>query len=217
MFELIRRVFLKIKKAYSEGGIGLILKRVLAVSFETNDAWWYERDLTQPISKIDPRVSVQINFDQFSETLEWLKKDDREWMANPQEVKICLENNHYFVNAKFNNEIIAFTKICHGKVFIADYKKCLEFPKDMAFFTDLYLSPDLRSGKNYKFFAVAAYLETVSLKFAKEMGFKRVRCHIPEWNKAARDFSCKLGFVRIKHVRLFRIFSFKILTANPIT
>lgn len=199
----------KIKKAYRTGGIFLVLKGGFKKSFEMNKAYWFERDLSLPIPKFNAKIPLEVNIQAKDETFEWLKKEDRVWMLDPQEIKVALEQGHFLSNIKYKGQIIGSIKVGFGKVFILDFKKNIYFPDKVAFHTDVYVVPE------YRGLGVTPYLMTEVMRFLKDKGFVKIRCHIPPWNVASIKSHTKIGFKKIRYIRFFRIFGLRILTSDP--
>lgn len=205
----IKECIFKIGRAYKAGGILLIIKRAFKKCFETNSANWLERDLTLPIPEFKPKISLEVSLQAWDETISWLKKEDRDWMLTPQELETAFKPGHLFPNVKSNGEIIGSIKVGAGKVFILDFKKYIEFPKEIAFHTDIYVLPE------YRDLGIASYLLSEVMKSLKDNGFKKIRCHIPPWNVSSLKVHTRVGFKKIRYIRFLRILGFKILTDNP--
>jgi RimJ/RimL family protein N-acetyltransferase len=199
-----KEYFLKSVKALKAGGIGLLFKRVLKVLFATNSACWFERDLGLPIADSSPRLPLRVDFNSSAETLAWLKAEERSWMLNPEEIEISLGNKHYYPNVRHENHIIGCIKAGFEQFYIADFKRSVFFPKEVAYHTDLYIAPEFRNS------GAAGYLLTETMKFLRDKGFKKERCHIPPWNTASIKVHSKTGFRKIGHIRFLKIFGFKI-------
>lgn len=210
MKNIISEYYGKTIKAYKTGGMVLILKRAVKKSFDTNSALWFERDLSQSIEDFKPKISVEVNLLSNNETLEWLKHENRVWMIEPREIKLGLEQGHFFPNVKYNGKIIGSIKVGFNKVFILDFKKYITFPEGIAFHTDIYIIPEHRG------LGIASYLLTVVMKLLKEKGFMKIRCHIPTWNTASINTHINVGFKKIGYIRYFKIFGISILTGDPV-
>lgn len=209
MKKIINEYYGKVIKAYKTGGVGLIIKRAIKKSFATNSALWFERDLSQPIEDFKAKIPVEIALFANDETLKWLRHEDRTWMMESQEIKLGLEQRHYFPNVKYKEEIIGCIKVGFNEVYIADYKKTVCFPENMAFHTDIYIIP------GYRGLGIASYLLTEVMKLLKEKGFMKIRCHIPTWNTASINTHIRVGFKKIGYIRCFRVLGINILTGDP--
>lgn len=186
-------------------------KKIIRLLFETNSAFWFERDLSHPLPEIIPKLPVEINISSNIETLDWLKWSGEPWMFNRQEIDVGLKENHYFSNIKYQGRIIGYAKLGLGRVYIRDYKKILNFPDRVAFIYDTYIVPEYRGLK------IATFLVNEVMRFLKDKGFKKIGCHIPLWNIASINTYTKLGFKKKKCIRYFKILGLKIFTSNPET
>jgi hypothetical protein len=209
--EIIRIYISKIVKAYKEGGILLIFKRMVCLCFETNSADWYDEDLSSNINAFEASVPVKIDFDNIDEVIDWLKKDGRDWMIVPQEIELAREQGHYFATAKVNGNIVGCIKLCFGKVFIMDYKMIIKFPEKIVFGTDFFILPEYRGRK----LAVTEYFFSETLLFLKQKGFLKYRNHIPSWNISSLKGKERHGGRKLKTIKFIRIFNFKFITSNP--
>jgi len=207
-------ISLRIEKIYKQEGFFCLIQRILIRSFhiflEMNNAIWFERDLLEDIDEFIPKIPVEVNFEFPEETVEWMKNQrDNPWIYNKNEVIVGLKEGHYYPSIKYNGEIIGYIKVGKNGVYIADYKKTIRFPPEIAFIYDSYVVPQHRG------LGVAPYSINEVMKFSKNKGFTKLRCHIPPWNNASIRAYTKAKFKRIKRIFYFRIFGFKILTGNP--
>jgi GNAT superfamily N-acetyltransferase len=209
--EILKLYFFKSVKAYKEGGILKIFKNIVNICFETNSADWYEKDLTSEIPSIKASVPVEIEFNNMDELINWLNRDDRNWMIVPQEIELAREQGHYFATAKVDGNIVGCMKICFGRVYIMDYKKVIKFPEKVFFTTDLYILPEFRGRK----LGITEYFINQMLLFMKEKGFTKCRTHIPSWNFSSRWLIYKCRFKKVREIRFIRIFKIKFLLASP--
>lgn len=210
MRNIISEYCAKTLKAYKTGGVGLIIKRAIKKLFATNSALWFERDISHLIEEFRPKIPVEVSLLSNSETLEWLRHEDRAWMIDPQEIKLGLEQGHYFPNVKYKGEIIGCVKVGFNEVYIADYKKSILFPGKMAFHTDVYMVPE------YRGLGIASFLLTEVMRFLKDKGLTKIRCHIPAWNTVSINTHVRVGFKKSGYIRYFKIFGISILTGDPV-
>jgi RimJ/RimL family protein N-acetyltransferase len=178
-----------------------IIGKIKRYIFTTNSAIWYERDLTKDLIDYNTKITVKINKDSTSQTIDWLKSQNQSWLVHPKEVETALKNNHYWLSVQNNKEIIGCIKTGFGSVYIVDYNKIITFPKDMAVIYDTFVVEKKR-GKG-----VAKYLISESLRFLKNQGYKRVCCHIPPWNKNSIIAYEKTGFRKVSFIRFIKIFN----------
>lgn len=194
----------KIREKYREHGLfGLCKSIALKLGryiFETNEAFWWERDLSEPITDIQPRIPVEFDLYGAQETIGWIKKRKESWIYNPRELRVGLEEGHFFPNLKYQGKIIGYAKLGRGRVYISDYKKVIQLPEDTAICYDYHILPEFQG----KF--LSDFVMSENLKLARRLGFKKTQGNIPPWNVAAIRVVRKLGFKKFKYVRSFRIF-----------
>jgi GNAT superfamily N-acetyltransferase len=196
--------FQKVRAAFVQGGVGLVLKRLAAVSFETNRAYWFERDLSLPLGASAPRLPLQVRFQSRHATLEWLKGGGREWMLDPEEIRRGIAGGHWYPHVVCRGRIVASIKISFTNAYITDFKRQITLARGVAYHTDIYVEPDFRELK------VARYLLVEAMRFLKEKGFSRMRCHIPPWNERSIRAHSSVGFRKIGYIRFVRIFFVKV-------
>jgi len=211
--KLIMRIKEKALEIYKKKGIsGLfysILRKICHFIFETNSHNWLIRNLDSNEIEIKPDIPLIIEFYNFQETLNWIRNQNMPWMNNRREEEIAIKERHYWGSAKYNGKIIGYIKVGFKKVFINDYKKSIEFPQDVVFLYDMYVTPEFRSKK------VAVYLLNEASRFSKNIGFSKALAYAPDWNIPSMKSLTKAGLKREKKIRYIQIFGVKILTANP--
>jgi len=172
--------------------------------FSTISAIWFERDLTEKIKDLQAKMAVEFDTDSSKKSIDWLKKQNLSWLVYQKEIETALKYDHCWSSVKLNGEIIACIKIGFKEIYISDYDKVVEFPKNMAFIYDTYVLPKYRNK------GVAKYIISQAIKFAKTEGYIKVGCHIPPWNKASINAYTKNGFKKIDYIRNFKIFGLSI-------
>ena len=175
--------------------VGSILRYI----FTTNSSFWFEKDLTKSILNYKAKIPVEIDIDSTKETIDWLKNQDEKWVVHPQEICCAIKYKHSWPSVSVNKKIIGCIKIGFLYVYIVDFNKIIKLPETMAFIYDTYVLEQHR-GKG-----VAKYLITQAVKSIKSKGYKKVRCHIPPWNKNSINSYEKIGFKKIGYIRHFRI------------
>jgi RimJ/RimL family protein N-acetyltransferase len=192
------------KELYGEYGVTVTvlraMRKMMRWVFDTNSAYWLERDLSVPIPEVKPRIPVEINLFAKEETIEWFKKQKEKWIYNRHEIETAKKARHIFPNLKYKGEIIGYVKGGAERVYIEDYRKEIALPAHTGFCYDYFICPEYR-GKNLSLFMT---IET--MKFVRRLGIKKIIVHIPPWNTASLKVSKRLGFVVKKYVRHFRIF-----------
>ena len=167
--------------------------------FTTNSAFWFEKDLTNDIRDIKINLPVNINFNSNNKTIEWIKKQNKNWLTNENEIDAALKYGHLWPYICVDDRIVGYIKIGFDKVFINDFDKLINFPKKMAFIYDTYVVEEMR-GKG-----IATYLICEAIKYIKNQGYTKVGCHIPPWNKPSIHAYEKIGFKKINYIRNYRI------------
>lgn len=201
-----RGIAFRISEIYKEEGLGGLCLRALRKAsrlvFDTNSAIWFEKDLSQNLPEQNITIPLDINLSAPQETISWIKNQGERWMYNPQEIKIGLQENHYFANAKYNGNIIGYCRIGIGKAYIADYKKAITLEPGTAFICDTYVIPEFRSR------GIATFLKVKLMQELRRQGFKKIRNHVPAWNISSLKVSEKLGFKKVFYARHIRILGF---------
>jgi len=172
--------------------------------FSTNSAIWYERNLKEKIIKQQSKINVIFEVDSTDKSIEFLKKQNLNWLINQEEINAAYKYNHYWCSVKFNDQIIACIKIGFNKIFISDYNKIIKFPKNMAFIYDTFVLPKYR-GKG-----VGNFIIYQAIKHIKNKGYLKIGCHIPPWNKNSIKIYKKNGFKEINYIRNLKIFGVSI-------
>lgn len=203
----------KILKTYREDGVREVIKRVfnkgVSLIFETNSAIWYEKVLNHSSNEIKPAIPLSVDFTDFIVTLNWIKNQDVSWMLNKKELNIALYEEHYWLNIKHKGLIIGYIKVGLGNVYINDYKGVIKYPDDVAYIYDSFILPEFRNKR------AASYFIYETCNFIRKKGFKRIICHIPQWNIPSIRAYSHVGFKKKKSIRWVKIVGFKILTFNP--
>jgi ribosomal protein S18 acetylase RimI-like enzyme len=213
---IIREYSSKVKAAYRTGGVSLLLmrtRRKILSSFQTNNACWFVRDLSYPILEIQPRIPVEVDWNLYK-TLEWLRTQTVDvsisgYSYEPREIDTAIKENHYFLNIRYQGDIIGYVKVGHGRVYIMDFGMDINFPKGTAFIYDTYVIPDFRG------LGIAPFMITNVMHFLKQNGYQRVMCHIPTWNLASTKAYSKCFFKRTKRIWYFRVFGKKLFSTRP--
>jgi ribosomal protein S18 acetylase RimI-like enzyme len=186
-----------------------VMKNILSFIFINNSAIWFEMDLTEELKDYKAKLPVEFDTTSTSQTIEWLKSQNQNWVVHPKEITAALNYNHCWPSVRSNGKIIGCVKIGTGNIYIVDYNKVIEFPQNMAFIYDTYVLKDQR-GKG-----VAKYLIAQAVKFLKTQGYTKVGCHIPPWNTVSIKIYEKIGFKKVSYIKCFRILRIPIRLANP--
>lgn len=178
-----------------------ILKRSINILiFEQNQAYWYCRELSDAVPRIDLDLPVEVTLNNPHETIAWLKTFDEPWMYHDKEVRIGLAEGHYFASAKHDGEIIGYSKVGHGRVYIGDYTTVVSLPAGVALLYHIYVL------REYRKHNVAKFLLCELLQELKTKGFTRMYCQIALWNEPSMRLFASVGFQRIAHARFLKLF-----------
>ena len=186
-----------------------LIGKFLKFIFTTNSAIWFEKDITKKLVEYPPMISVEIDMDSTSQTIEWLKSQNESWVTNPKEIAIALKYNHCWPSVRTKGHIIGCVKIGFRNPYITDYNRVIELPEKMAFVYDSFIIPEQR-GKG-----VVTYVTMEVFKFLRAQGYTRVGLHVPSWNKASLRSVEKMGFTKVIYIKNYRIFGFPILIGKP--
>lgn len=209
-----KRYLQKLSTIYNEHGLWQVIKRGskkgVSFIFETNSAIWHVKALSDRAIEIEPAIQLSLEFTDFNETLEWIKRQNVQWMINEKETLYAVNEGHYWPSIRHQEKIIGYLKVGFGKVYIRDYEASFEFPRNTAYIYDTFVSSRFRKK------GVATYFISETCNFLKEEGFEKVVCHIPAWNTASLKAYSHAGFRRIKTIRWIKILGLKVLTSNPV-
>jgi RimJ/RimL family protein N-acetyltransferase len=198
----------------NKGFFALLLqafKRIISVSFQTNYSIWFLKDLNEKIERVNGLSDYKINFNNFEEIVEWLKENNSEypWMYSEKEISIARQHGHIIPFLKYNNDIIAYTKVALNKVYIRDYDLLFLLAPNKAMFYDTTVLPELRGKK------LPQYLKKEIFLFLKNRNIDKIFAHIEPWNVASIKSNQRIGFKKICSNRFFRIFYLKFHSNNP--
>jgi len=174
------------------------VRKAARLIFDTSSASWFERDLSGDIPEALPEVEVTVSCDT-EETVAWIDAHGEKWMKNKKELAVARRQGHVYPNIRHNGQLIGYMKAGTGKVYIDDFKETVRFPRECAFFYDIYVAEGFR-GKG-----LASFIAARMMRHVKEKGCKRVQLHIPGWNKASLSVARKLGFREFCRIRSFRL------------
>jgi GNAT superfamily N-acetyltransferase len=186
-----------------------ILKRMPPFIFETKCSEWTIRQLQGHTLTIKPDIQVTLTFSDFNETFRWIESLNVPELFDEKDKKIAVAKGHWWVNAKYEGNIIGCMKICFNRVYIPDYQKTLRLPENVAYITDVYILPDFRNKK------MGHYLVDRGCDLLKKKGFTKQIGFTENWNIAAKHFTSKIKRTQRKRFRYLKIFGFGFFTSNP--
>jgi ribosomal protein S18 acetylase RimI-like enzyme len=174
-----------------------VLKRSV---YERSRAFWYEKDLREGWGTPNMGLPVRIDLHDTAGTLNWLKSFSESWMYNEKEIEVGLAEKHYFANAKLDGRIIGYTKIGTKRVYIYDFDRYLPLPDDVSFLYHVYVAKEFRKNN------IAQALITTVMSDLVPKGYRKMFCHIAEWNAPSIRLFESLGFRRVADIRFHRFF-----------
>jgi len=204
---------IKLRNEYAQHGIlGIFQKlhnRITKSLYYSTCSFWYERNLKDPIDDFMPDINIKTEFlihDKYR-LVEWFKKNKSRfpWIYFEKEISAALKYDHIFLVMQFENNIIGYVKIGRDHCYIHDFDKLIQFEPGNAFIYDTFILPEYR-GKNLALFAI-----NQTCQYLREQGFKKIICHIEQWNTPSIKTFGKGGFrttgtirfIRLAHVPLF--------------
>jgi len=190
----------KLKKAYLEGGLDLILNRAKDRLWRTNSAWWFWRDLQTPILQFDAPFQFSVRQDRRDEILHYMK--GKKYLSNDEE-RVAEEHGHWFLGLFKGQEVKGFCKCGFKKVYLYDVKEILSLPDGLGFIYEYEVDEQLRHK------GIGKVLITSVLGMLAEAGWKAASCHIPKRNIASIKVVESCGFKKIGLVRFVEVLGHK--------
>ena len=181
-----------------------IYKKIKAVSknYFRIDRWiLIERNVDEKIKDVNASIPLQVDYDHFDKTVEYIRKtfyDEDLDEGEKKEIKFAKKYGHFFPNIVHGWKIIGMHKVGSGKVYVRSLRKVSEFSGNTLLTYAFYTDPEYRKK------GVASYLMTYTLKIVRNKGFKYVRGQIRPENVASLRLHGKCGFYEIArfwHIR----------------
>jgi len=172
---------------------------VLKYFFQTNSAFWLQRNLLDELPELKEDKQIEFNFETTVETLDYIRSFKERWMNNPREIEVGIKEKHFLSNAKYNGKIVAIHKIGIYKVYVEDYKMILSVEPDIAFNYHIYVAPEFRK----KRIGTKKYVHT--FHELRNRGFEKVITSFAPWNIGSGKLLKKIGYKKIAYIRHFRI------------
>ncbi|MDD5775399.1 MAG: hypothetical protein PHS64_05615, partial [Candidatus Omnitrophica bacterium] len=73
--------------------------------FDTNSAYWFEKDLGGFAFAEKPRIPVRVDHS-IDETVAWIESSGEQWMRNPREFSVARNEKHIYAALKHNDMVI---------------------------------------------------------------------------------------------------------------
>lgn len=191
--------------------LSIILNKLLSYAFYTNSSIWLIKDLNDVSQRFNGFINYEINFNDLNTITEWMKEKNTEysWMYSEKEISVAREYGHLIPFLKHNNEIIGYTKVALGKVYIRDYNSLFSLAPNKAMFYDTTFLPDYRGKK------LPRYLKNEIFSYLKNRKIDYIYAHIEPWNIASIKSNEGVSFKAVWLNRYIRIFWFKYHSNNP--
>jgi len=173
--------------------------------FQTHSAWWFSRNLLEPIPQFDLPLPVRISQDPSDRVIDYMK--GKKYLSE-EEFRIGQENGHWFLGLFVDHEVKGFCKCGFRKVFLYDTHSILSLSEGMSFIYEYEVDESLR-GKG-----AGKYLMAAVLKMFVMGGWKYAFCHIPPKNMASIKVVESCGFRKVELVRFTQIAGFKWKSRN---
>ncbi|HHL40100.1 MAG TPA: N-acetyltransferase [Deltaproteobacteria bacterium] len=195
----------KIRKAYREGGLGLVAVRARKVLLRSNSAWWYVRDLSRPVAARDCGLDVRVSREAPGPVVEYMRRKE---YLNDRELREARRSGHWFVGLYEGGGVAGFCKCGFTSVYVNDFGEVLTLPPHVAFIYEYEIDERLR-GRGVGGFFVGRVLEAL-----REAGFRHVICHVPPWNKASMKVVERCGFEKVGYIRFVEVAGLKFRTGS---
>ena len=194
-----------VKTNYQKGGLTLLGQRFKMHLFQTESAWWFFRNLLEPIDLFP--VSFQAEVHRFPEDriLEYMI---RKKYLSEEEYHVGRENGHWFIGLILNSEVKGFCKCGFRKVFLYDAHSVISLSEGMSFIYEYEVDEQIRG------LGAGKYFVSSILRMLSEEGVRYTFCHIPPQNVASIQVVERCGFRKIGQVRFVEMFGFKWRTCN---
>ena len=196
---------LKALNIYKRGGISYLFRCTIDRVFETNAAWWFIRDLSEPIQLHSVTLPIDITSERFNDVFLYMKR--KAYIAGP-EIKIAKEMGHWFFGLIENGNVKGFCKCGFTNVYVNDFQKIITLPKNLAFIYEYEIDESLR-GKGIGYYFISSILHKIC-----NFGYEYALCHIPRWNIGSCRVVEKCGFKRHYFIRYIRLMGIKYTTQN---
>ncbi|MBI5605859.1 MAG: GNAT family N-acetyltransferase [Deltaproteobacteria bacterium] len=190
----------RLQKAYQEGGLSLIFHRAKEHLFQTHSAWWFCRDLQEPLPRFDLPFRVELSQEPRESIIEYMK---RKKYLSAEEYRVGMENGHWFLGLIADQEVKGFCKLGFRKVFLYDTHTILSLPNGASFIYEYEVDEPLR-GKG-----VGKVIVATVLRMCAEEGLRYTFCHIPPKNVASTRVVEDCGFRRLESIRFVEVAGFK--------
>lgn len=187
------------------------LKKTANTIFTTNTAIWFQKDLNDDTYPCKADIPIEISFSSQDRIVLWLRNncDSFPWICCERETEVGQSENHIYPFALYNGKIIGYFKIALRRVYIRDYDMVIQLPEGTAFIYDTFTLPEYRGKK------IGHSLLVAITKHLKSRNYRRLWCHIPEWNKASLNLYQKAGFETVSFIRYVRLLNLKLFNRNP--
>ena len=188
------------QRAYQEGGLSLIFQRAKNRFFLTYSAWYFCRDLKEPIPPFYPPLKASLIQDPLDLVIKYMK--GKKYLSE-EEYRIGQENGHWFLGLFIGEEVKGFCKCGFKNIYFYDSRETLSLAEGVSFIYEYEVDEQLR-GKG-----MGKYLISSVLGLLAEKGWRYVFCHIPPKNTASIRVVEDCGFRKVGFIRFVELIGFK--------
>lgn len=196
----------RVQREISNNGVkGFALKawrKTGRLLWYTTCSVWYERDLDEPIDGAAPGLEVDVEFlvQDRGKLVQWLreKKSAYPWIYFDKEIEAAQAHSHIFLTLLHQGDIVGYIKIGRGRTYIHDFDQAPVFPPGTAFIYDTFVLPEYRKK------GLAAFALEHASRYFRQNHYKKILCHIEEWNvDSIRAFE-GAGYRAVGKIRFIR-------------
>jgi len=183
---------------------GKAISKCTELAYTTNVAYWFCRDLSDPIQHVPERTGFHVEVSTDERIVNWLKRHHKAfgWLYIPEEITAKEAYGHHYLTAVHKGEIIGCIKIGVNGIYVLDFDRILRIPTRTAMIYDTFVLPEYRRK------GVCSCLIDESLKLLDSEGYRSVWCHVPPWNTPSIKAYSRAGFKRMARIRFVRILAF---------
>ena len=187
-----------------------VLKALYLRSFRTTSSLWFSRELEGArLSDCHTdthcgEITIEFFEHDKSRLVRWIRRQHAQfpWMYVPEEIEVAKQENHVFVGFLRGVEFVGYIKLGINRTYVHDFGKIVRFPVRDCFIYDTFVLPEYRG----RGLAYGALLET--MQYMKARSYKRMWCHIEQWNVPSLKLFGRAGFEKAGRVRFTRLFGF---------
>jgi len=178
-------------------------------SYQDHRAWWLVRWVNDPVPDLPAAPGIEISCSDRPAVVSWLRQFGQPWMADEEEFQVAERNDHPYLCARREQEIVGYLKVGVRNVRVQDFGCTLALPAGMAMVYDSYVVPGERGR------GIAPALIRAVLLHLRARDFDWLVCHIPPGNRASLRAYEKCGFRRLRMLHCRWLFGLKLPERGP--